>query len=123
MNGCVAQQSPRRLHNRLPSRSDGGSQGRREPARPARTLDGQPARRLSLRAISDASLKADTGDLSTVRGSLKLYEPVLRAQHDRPERLLSSVVVDFEPAVFRVARQGDPVAQRVADGCTERTLR
>jgi hypothetical protein len=36
MNGCVTQQSPRRLHNRLPSRSDGCGQGRREPARIAR---------------------------------------------------------------------------------------
>jgi transposase InsO family protein len=36
MNGCVAQQSPRRLHNRLPSRSDGCGQGRPKPARIAR---------------------------------------------------------------------------------------
>jgi hypothetical protein len=32
MNGCLAQQSPRRLHNRLPSRSEGCSQGRHKPA-------------------------------------------------------------------------------------------
>ena len=36
MNGCVAQQSPWRLPNRLPRRSDGCGQGRREPARIAR---------------------------------------------------------------------------------------
>jgi len=32
MNGCAAQQSPMRLPNHLLSRSDGCSQGRREPA-------------------------------------------------------------------------------------------
>jgi hypothetical protein len=62
MNGGVTQQSPKRLHNRLPSRSDGCGQGWREPARPARTLDGEPERRLSLRSTSDALLKPDIGD-------------------------------------------------------------
>jgi hypothetical protein len=60
-NGCVAQQSRMRLHNRLLSRSEGCGQGRREPARYARTLDGEPERRLSLHAISE--LKPDTVDL------------------------------------------------------------
>ena len=41
----------------------------------------------------------------------------------RSERLLRPVVVDLEPSVFGVARQRDPVAQRVADGCGERALR
>jgi hypothetical protein len=50
-------------------------------------------------------------------------QPVFAAQHDRSECLLSPVVVDLEPSVFGVARQGDPVAQRVADGCSERALR
>jgi hypothetical protein len=50
-------------------------------------------------------------------------QPVFAAQLDRSERLLRSVVVDLEPSVFGVARQGDPVAQRVADGCALRTLR
>ena len=36
MIGGVAQQSPTRLHNQLLSRSDGCSQGRREPTRSAR---------------------------------------------------------------------------------------
>ena len=49
-------------------------------------------------------------------------EPVFAAKHDRPERLLRPVVVDLEPAVFGVARQRDPVAQRIAAGCTERAL-
>ena len=46
-------------------------------------------------------------------------QPVLPAQHDRSERLLRAVVVDLEPAVFGVARQRDPVAQRVTDGRPE----
>jgi N-acetylglucosamine kinase-like BadF-type ATPase len=50
-------------------------------------------------------------------------QPVFAAQLDRSERLLRSVVVDLEPSVFGVARQGDPVAQRVADGCALRASR
>jgi hypothetical protein len=40
------------LVNRLPNRSDGCGQGRRPPACTARTLDGEPERRLSLRGTS-----------------------------------------------------------------------
>jgi hypothetical protein len=72
MNGCGAQQSPVRLHNRRSSRSDGRSQERRQPARVGeQTLDGEPARRLS-----DALLKSDTGRpyKLTVRSSTKFYK-------------------------------------------------
>jgi hypothetical protein len=70
MNGCGARQSPMRLPNHRPSRSDGRSQERRQPARVSeRTLDGGPARRLS-----DALLKSDNGrPILTVRSSTKLY--------------------------------------------------
>jgi hypothetical protein len=50
-------------------------------------------------------------------------EPIFAAEYDWPQRLLSPVVVDLEPAVLGVTRQGDPVAPRVADGRTERALR
>ena len=71
-----------------------------------------------------AGLHQRTQDGGAVRrGFAPGEEPVLAAQHDRPERLLRPVVVDLEPAVLGVARQGGPVAQRVADGCTERALR
>ena len=45
-------------------------------------------------------------------------QPVFAAEHDRSERLLRPVVVDLELFVPGVAPQGDPVAQRVTDGCT-----
>jgi hypothetical protein len=41
----------------------------------------------------------------------------------REQPVFAAVGVDFEPSVFGIAREGDPVAERVADGCTERTLR
>jgi hypothetical protein len=64
---CV--QSRQRLLKHLTSCSAGRSQGRRKPARCARTLDGVTARRLS-----DALLKSDTErPYPTVRPSTKFY--------------------------------------------------
>ena len=71
-----------------------------------------------------ARLHERTEDGGAVRRCLASREqPVFAAEHDRSERLLRPIVVDLEPSVFGVARQGDPVAQRIADGCTERALR
>jgi len=71
-----------------------------------------------------AGLHQRTEDGGAMRGGFAAgEEPIFAAEHDRAERLFRAVVVDLEPAVFGVARQGDPVAQRVADGCTERALR
>ena len=70
MNGCGARQSPMRLHNPRPSRSDGRSQERRQPTRVSeRTLTA--ARRGGYLTHCH---KSDKGRLIlTVRSSIKLY--------------------------------------------------
>ena len=69
--GCVAQQSPRRLHNRLPSRSDGCGQGRPKPARIAREplTASRSAGYRCARHLTYYSNRTP-GPPSTVRGSL-----------------------------------------------------
>jgi len=71
-----------------------------------------------------AGLDQRTQDGGSVRRRFAPREqPIFAAKHDRSERLLRPVVVDLEPSVFGIARQGDPVAQRVAGGCSEWALR
>jgi hypothetical protein len=65
MIGGVAQQSPMRLHNQLLSRSDGCSQGRREPTRSAREpLTASPSAGYPCARHLTQLLKPDTLDPS-----------------------------------------------------------
>ena len=64
MDACIARQSHMRLHSQLPSRSDGGSRGRRETARTAREPLTASRRAGYCCATSDALLKPDSVDPS-----------------------------------------------------------
>jgi hypothetical protein len=69
MNGCGARQSPMRLHNHRPSRGDGRSQERRQPARSA----SEPLTAGRRGGYLTHCSKDNGRPILTVRSTIKLY--------------------------------------------------
>lgn len=79
-------------------------------------------KRVELQVLT--GLPERTQDGRAVRSCFAARKQIsLPAQDDRPQSLLSAVIVNSEAPVVGVTRQRGPIAQRVADGGTEGALR